>query len=140
MRGPIMRFFLNEDINFLVTNRLPRRFATKLVGWLARIEHPLIARPSCGSSTRTTDEATPVKRTVALVASSPRRPGIIVISIVFSWAGSRCSKIQTRWSLLSLGTGSASTRRTVRGKNASTTMSLAGSLPVFLTSSPTLHS
>lgn len=46
MRGPIMRFFLNEDINFLVTNRLPRRFATKLVGWLARIEHPLIARPS----------------------------------------------------------------------------------------------
>ena len=46
MRGPIMRFFLNEDINFLVTNRLPRRFATKLVGWLARIEHPLIAKPS----------------------------------------------------------------------------------------------
>jgi phosphatidylserine decarboxylase len=41
-----MRFFLNEDINFLVTNRLPRRFATQLVGRLARIEHPLIARPS----------------------------------------------------------------------------------------------
>lgn len=48
MRGPIMRFFLNEDINFLVTNRLPRRFATKLVGRIARIEHPLIARPSLG--------------------------------------------------------------------------------------------
>lgn len=46
MRGPIMRFFLNEDINFLVTNRLPRRFATKLVGRIARVEHPLIARPS----------------------------------------------------------------------------------------------
>lgn len=45
MRGPIMRFFLNEDINFLVTNRLPRRFATKLVGRIARIEHPLIAKP-----------------------------------------------------------------------------------------------
>jgi len=43
-----MRFFLNEDINFLVTNRLPRRFATKLVGRIARIEHPLIARPSLG--------------------------------------------------------------------------------------------
>lgn len=48
MRGPIMRFFLNEDINFLVTNRLPRRFATKLVGRIARSEHPLIARPSLG--------------------------------------------------------------------------------------------
>lgn len=46
MRGAIMRFFLNEDINFLVTNRLPRRFATKLVGRIARIEHPMIARPS----------------------------------------------------------------------------------------------
>lgn len=46
MRGPIMRFFLNEDINFLVTNRLPRRFATQLVGRIARIEHPLVAKPS----------------------------------------------------------------------------------------------
>jgi phosphatidylserine decarboxylase len=45
MRGAILRFFLNEDINFLVTNRLPRRFATRLVGRIARIEHPLIARP-----------------------------------------------------------------------------------------------
>lgn len=46
MRGPIMRFFLNEDINFLVTNRLPRRFATQLVGRIARSKHPLIAKPS----------------------------------------------------------------------------------------------
>jgi phosphatidylserine decarboxylase len=43
-----MRFFLNEDINFLVTNRLPRRFATQLIGRIARIEHPLVARPSIG--------------------------------------------------------------------------------------------
>lgn len=48
MRGPIMRFFLNEDINFLVTNRLPRRFATQLIGRIARIEHPLVARPRIG--------------------------------------------------------------------------------------------
>lgn len=48
MRGPIMRFFLNEDINFLVTNRLPRRFATQLIGRIARIEHPLVTRPSIG--------------------------------------------------------------------------------------------
>ncbi|WP_343528443.1 archaetidylserine decarboxylase [Sphingomonas sp.] len=41
-----MRFLLNEDINFLITNRLPRRFATQLVGRIARIEHPLVAKPS----------------------------------------------------------------------------------------------
>ena len=43
-----MRFFLTEDIHFLVTNRLPRRFATQLIGRIARIEHPLVARPSIG--------------------------------------------------------------------------------------------
>jgi phosphatidylserine decarboxylase len=29
--------FLQEDINFLVTNRIPRRYATLLTGWLSRI-------------------------------------------------------------------------------------------------------
>lgn len=36
--------FLQEDINFLVTNRIPRRYATLLVGWFSRIESPLLAR------------------------------------------------------------------------------------------------
>jgi phosphatidylserine decarboxylase len=29
--------FLQEDINFLVTNRIPRRYATLLMGWFSRI-------------------------------------------------------------------------------------------------------
>jgi len=29
--------FLQEDINFLVTNRIPRRYATLFIGWLSRI-------------------------------------------------------------------------------------------------------
>jgi phosphatidylserine decarboxylase len=37
---------LQEDVNFLVTNRLPRRFATNLVGWFSKIEQPLVARAS----------------------------------------------------------------------------------------------
>ena len=41
-----MRLLLQEDLNFLVTNRLPRRLATKLVGWIARIEQPLVSRPA----------------------------------------------------------------------------------------------
>ncbi len=47
-RNPIVSLFLQEDLNFLVTNRLPRRWATKMVGRLARIEHPLVARPAIG--------------------------------------------------------------------------------------------
>ena len=32
----------NEDLNFLLTNRLPRRLATRFIGWLSRIEQPLV--------------------------------------------------------------------------------------------------
>jgi phosphatidylserine decarboxylase len=35
-----------EEVNFLLTNRIPRRLATRLVGWLSHIEHPMVARPS----------------------------------------------------------------------------------------------
>ena len=35
-----------EHLNFLLTNRLPRRWLTHLVGWLSRIEQPL-ARDVC---------------------------------------------------------------------------------------------
>ena len=31
-----------EDINFLLTNRIPRRLVTRFVGWRSRIEQPLV--------------------------------------------------------------------------------------------------
>jgi phosphatidylserine decarboxylase len=44
--SPLARLFLQEDLNFLVTNRLPRRYATLLMGWFARIESRALARAS----------------------------------------------------------------------------------------------
>jgi phosphatidylserine decarboxylase len=38
----ILRIFEQEDINFLLTNRIPRRLATQFIGWFSRIEQPLI--------------------------------------------------------------------------------------------------
>jgi phosphatidylserine decarboxylase len=38
--------FLQEDINFLVTNRIPRRYATLLVGWFSRIRIRWLTRIS----------------------------------------------------------------------------------------------
>ena len=35
-----------ERLNFLLTNRIPRRLATRLVGWFGRVEHPLVRYPS----------------------------------------------------------------------------------------------
>ena len=38
----------NEDLNFLLTNRLPRRWLTQFVGHISKIENPLVARASIG--------------------------------------------------------------------------------------------
>jgi len=39
-RAALMRILQQEDINFLLTNRIPRRWLTQLVGRLSRIERP----------------------------------------------------------------------------------------------------
>src|ERR1700729_4624255 len=44
----IWRLFGQEDINFLLTNRIPRRLATQFVGWLSQVEQPLVRDLSIG--------------------------------------------------------------------------------------------
>ena len=46
MRAIIARLVANEDLNFLLTNRVPRRLATDFLGWFSKIEQPLVARGS----------------------------------------------------------------------------------------------
>jgi phosphatidylserine decarboxylase len=41
-KAQILRIFEQEDVNFLLTNRIPRRLATQFIGWFSRIEQPLI--------------------------------------------------------------------------------------------------
>jgi len=38
------RLLLNEDLNFLLTNRIPRHAATRFVGWYSRIRSPWLTR------------------------------------------------------------------------------------------------
>ncbi|MFZ4538533.1 archaetidylserine decarboxylase [Propionivibrio sp.] len=42
MRKLIARFVLQEDINFLLTNRVPRQLLTRFMGWFSKIEQPLV--------------------------------------------------------------------------------------------------
>jgi phosphatidylserine decarboxylase len=42
VRTQILRIFEQEDLNFLLTNRIPRRLATQFIGRFSRIEQPLI--------------------------------------------------------------------------------------------------
>jgi phosphatidylserine decarboxylase len=42
----IGRLTQQEDINFLLSNRIPRRLVTRLMGWWSRIEHPWVCNGS----------------------------------------------------------------------------------------------
>jgi phosphatidylserine decarboxylase len=44
LRQTIQNILKNEDINFLLTNRIPRRYLTIFVGWFSKIEHPWVSR------------------------------------------------------------------------------------------------
>ena len=42
IRAAIMKIVLQDDLNFLLTNALPRRSLTRFTGWFSKIEQPLI--------------------------------------------------------------------------------------------------
>jgi phosphatidylserine decarboxylase len=42
MRSALLKMLQQEDLNFLLTNRIPRRLATRFMGWFSRIEQPLV--------------------------------------------------------------------------------------------------
>jgi phosphatidylserine decarboxylase len=44
VRTAITRITQQERVNFLLTNRLPRRWATLFVGWVSRLEQPWLCR------------------------------------------------------------------------------------------------
>jgi phosphatidylserine decarboxylase len=42
--NPLRRFLQQEDLNFLLTNRVPRLMLTRWMGWFSQIRHPLVCR------------------------------------------------------------------------------------------------
>ena len=48
LRSTIAKVFQQEDINFLLTNRIPRRLLTQFMGWFSKIEQPLVRDVSIG--------------------------------------------------------------------------------------------
>ncbi len=48
LRAAIATIACHEDVNFLLTNRIPRRLATRFFGWFSQIEHPLVRDLSIG--------------------------------------------------------------------------------------------
>ncbi|MGA7488385.1 MAG: archaetidylserine decarboxylase [Xanthobacteraceae bacterium] len=48
IRAEILKMLQQEDLNFLLTNRIPRRLATRFMGWFGRIERPAVRDLSIG--------------------------------------------------------------------------------------------
>jgi phosphatidylserine decarboxylase len=48
MRSMLAAIVRNENLTFLVTNRIPRRLATRFMGWFSRIEQPIVRDLSIG--------------------------------------------------------------------------------------------
>jgi phosphatidylserine decarboxylase len=42
LRAQIWRLLQQEDLNFLLTNRIPRRLLTQFMGWFSKIEQPAV--------------------------------------------------------------------------------------------------
>ena len=45
-RSLFFRFLQQEDLNFLLTNRIPRYALTRFMAWFSKIEHPLVRNAS----------------------------------------------------------------------------------------------
>jgi len=48
MRDLVTRILATEDLNFLLTNRIPRLALTRFMGWFSKVEHPLVRSASIG--------------------------------------------------------------------------------------------
>lgn len=80
IRSALMKLVLQEDLNFLLTNRLPRRFATHAVGRLARVEHAAVRVPSIAlwrffSGVDMSESATTRFRSLREAFIRPLKPG-----------------------------------------------------------------
>ena len=46
MKNAFRRLLLQEDLNFLLTNRVPRIALTRFMGWFSKIRHPVVCKLS----------------------------------------------------------------------------------------------
>ncbi|TIX50727.1 archaetidylserine decarboxylase [Alteraurantiacibacter aquimixticola] len=97
-RSAIMRFLAQEDINFLLTNRIPRHALTRFMGWFSKIEHPLVRIPSIAlwrffCDIDSTDSPKMRFRSLHAAFIRPLRPGAREIAMDSATVSSPCDGI-----------------------------------------------
>lgn len=98
LRSTLLRIAAQEDVNFLLTNRIPRRLATRFMGWFSRIKNPLICRTSIAvwrlfADLDLTDAQTTDFRSLHDCFTRRLRPGARVIDPAEGWLVSPCDAI-----------------------------------------------
>ena len=68
IRSQVLKILLQEDLNFLLTNRIPRRLATRFMGWFSQIEPELVGEV-LDVVRELKDGARPVDRDPAILVS-----------------------------------------------------------------------
>lgn len=98
LRSTLLRIAAQEDVNFLLTNRIPRRLATRFMGWFSRIENPLICRASIAvwrlfADLDLSDAETARFRSLHDCFTRRLRPGARPIDPAEDWLVSPCDAI-----------------------------------------------
>ena len=80
LRSAILGIATQEDINFLLTNRIPRLALTRFMGWFSKIENPVVARASIAlwrffCDVDLTDSGQPTFRSLHEAFTRPLKPG-----------------------------------------------------------------
>ena len=84
IRGLISLLSQQEDLNFLLTNRVPRAALTRFMGWFSKIEQPLVRDLSIAeSSGQLLQEGSGYARTVGSGEAASPAPGVALMD---KWA------------------------------------------------------
>jgi phosphatidylserine decarboxylase len=98
LRAALASIAQHEDVNFLVTNRLPRRYATLFMGWWSQIEQPVVRDLSIGlwrlfAAPDLDEAATPSFRSLQDCFTRALKPGARAVDMDAGVAVSPCDGI-----------------------------------------------
>ena len=84
LRSAVLGITAQEDINFLLTNRIPRLALTRFMGWFSKIENPVIAKASIAlwrffCDVDLTDSGQAQFRSLHEAFTRPLRPGARIV-------------------------------------------------------------
>jgi phosphatidylserine decarboxylase len=98
LRSAVQRLAMQEDLNFLLTNRIPRHALTRFMGWFSKIENPVVSSASIAlwrffCDVDLTDAPEKRFRSLHAAFTRPLKPGARVVDADPAIVASPCDAI-----------------------------------------------